>query len=407
MDWLANLKLNTKMNLILFVLLIGLFVITAYLTYRDQQNLVQNLALEHSRGVAKQVIATTDYMSAVVRNEPETNYGLVPQVVATQIAKRISEGNRYAVRQISLNYRNPENKPDDYEVKQLKSFAGPPSKESYQVLNESGDKVFRYMRSMIAEESCLECHGSYESAPTFIQERYPPEHPSYNYDVGQVLGAVSVSWPMADLYNEIGTNLRHELSYRIGILALVFIVMGMLTRRFIIEPISSASATIHRVATTGDLSERISAKGSRDEIGQLINGFNEMMAELERTTLQRRESESRYQSLIEATPAAILTFLENGKIVISNKMAENLLGIARNQLLGESVFDFLEDGESLSFRIVDSLRGEKWNDSGFVTQHKLRRTNGEIIAVNATIVLASNLDNTPIFTAIIMEDETL
>jgi PAS domain S-box-containing protein len=406
MDWFAKLKLNTKLNLILFTLLICLFIITAYLTYRDQQNLVQNLALEHSRGVAKQVIATTDYMSDVVRDEPETNYGLVPQVVSTQIAKRISEGNRYAVRQISLNYRNPENKPDDFEIEQLKSFSGPPSKESYQVLNESGDKVFRYMRSMIAEKSCLECHGSYESAPTFIQERYPPEHSSYNYEVGQVLGAVSVSWPMSDLYNEIGTNLRLELTYRIGILALVFIVMGMLTRRFIVEPISTASSTIHRVAMTGDLSERILVKGSSDEIGRLINGFNEMMAELERTTLLRQESESRYQSLIEATPAAILTFLENGKIVISNKMAENLLGVSGNKLLGESFFDFLEDGGSLSFRIANSLREKKWNDIGFVTEHKLRKTNDEIVEVSATIVLASNLDNVPIFTAIITETWT-
>ncbi len=406
MDWFANLKLNTKLNLILFTLLTVLFIITAFLSYRDQQGLVESLALEHSRGVARQVVATTDYMSDVVRDEPETNYALVPQVVATQIAKRISEGNRYAVRQISLNYRNPENKPDDFEIKQLKSFAGPPSKETYQILNESSGKVFRYMQSMIAEQSCLECHGSYESAPTFIQEHYPPEHSSYNYEVGQVMGAVSVSWPMAGLYKEIGANLQYELIYRIGILALVFIVMGMLTRRFIIEPISSASATIHRIATTGDLSERISAKGSRDEIGQLINSFNEMMAELDRTTLQRQESESRYQSLIEATPAAILTFLENGKIVISNQVAENLLGISRNQLLGKSVFDFLEDGESFSFRIADSFREKKWNDSGYVTQHKLRKTNGEIIAVNATIVLASNLDNVPIFTALITETDT-
>jgi len=406
MDFFSNLKLNAKLNLILFTLLIGLFVITVYLTYRDQQDLVQNLALEHSRGVARQVISTTDYMSAVVRDEAETNYALVPQVVATQIAKRISEGNRYAVRQISLNYRNPENMPDDFEVEQLKSFMGPPSKEIYQVLNESSGKVFRYMQSMIAEQSCLECHGSYESAPTFIQERYPPEHSSYNYKVGQVMGAVSVSWPMVGLYKEIGANLRHELIYRIGILAFVFIVMGMLTRRFIIEPISSASATIHRVATTGDLSERISAKRSRDEIGQLINGFNEMLAALDRTTLQRKESEIRYQSLIEASPAAILTFLENGKIVISNQVAENLLGISRNQLLGESVFDFLEDGEPFSLKIADSFREKKWNKSGYVTQHKLRKTNGEIIVVNATIVLASNLDNVPIFTALITEAET-
>ena len=82
------------------------------------------------------------------------------------------------------------------------------------------------------------------------------------------------------------------------------------------------------------------------------------------------------------------------------------MGIARNQLLGESVFDFLEDGEPFSLKIADSFREKKWNKSGYVTQHKLRKTSGEIIVVNATIVLASNLDNVPIFTALITEAET-
>lgn len=406
MGWFTNLKLNTKLNLILFILLIGLFILTAILTYSDQKELVRNLALENSRGVASQVIATTDYMSNVVRNEPETNYALVPQVVATQVAKRISEGNRYTVRQISLNYRNPENRPDAYEVEQLQNFRGPSSKEYYQVSDEDGGKVFRYMKSMIAEKNCLECHGSYDSAPTFIQERYPAGHSSYNYDIGQVLGAVSVSWPMSDLNKEIGTNLSHELFYRIGILALVVIVMGMLTRRFIIAPIRSASTTINKVATTGDLSERISAEESRDEIGQLISNFNEMMAELGRTTLQRQESEERYRSLVEATPTAIITFLGDGKIMSSNQVAESLLGVPGDKLLGETIFNYFENGESLKLKIDEFFRVGEWRESKKSSKHVLQSRRGQRVDVKVVLVLASNLDNTPIFTALISESDT-
>ncbi len=181
MSWFANLQLNTKFNLILSALLIGLFLLTALLAYRDQQELVLDMALEQGRGVASQIIATTDYMSDVVRNEPEDNYALVPQVVATQVAKRISSGNKYSVRQISLKYRNPDNRPDAYETEQLKAFASTTVEESYQVKKEKGENIFRYMRSLVAEKSCLECHGSYESAPLFIQQHYPKNHPSYNY----------------------------------------------------------------------------------------------------------------------------------------------------------------------------------------------------------------------------------
>jgi len=401
MSGFADLKLNTKLNLILFSLLVGLFLITALLTYRDQQELVQNSALEQSRSVARQVIATTDYMSEVVRNEPETNYGLVPQVVATQVAKKISEGNQYKVRQISLNYRNPDNRPDAYEAQQLKAFQGTSSKENYQVVTENGEKVFRYLKSMIAEESCLECHGSYQSAPAFIQKRYSPEHSSYNYQLGQVLGAVSVSQPMADLYSEIGANLRTELLYRAGILLLVFAALGMLTRHYIINPIRSTSTTIHKVATTGDLSERIRLQATRDEVGQLIDNFNDMMAELDRTTLQRQESESRYQNLIEVTPAAIVTFLENGKIVISNQEAESLLGVSRKQLLGESFYEFLEDSVPLKHRVAEFSQDGSWREPESISTHTIRRSSGEMVLVNVVLVLASNLDHAPMFTALI------
>lgn len=403
MTWFTNLKLNTKFNLILSTLLIGLFLLTALLAYRDQQELVLDMALEQGRGVAKQIIATTDYMSDVVRNEPEDNYSLVPQVVATQVAKRISSGNKYSVRQISLKYRNPDNRPDAYETEQLKAFASTAVDESYQVTKEKGEGVFRYMRPMVAEKSCLECHGSYESAPLFIQQRYPKDHPSYNYQVGQVVGAVSVARPMADLYREVGTNLKHEITYRVGILILVFAAMGLLIRRLMINPIKLTSTTIHRVTTTGSLAERIPGKTSQDEVGQLISDFNEMMAALDRTTLQRQESEDRYRNLIEASDSAIVTFLEDGKIVISNHLAERLLGLSRHKLLGETLFDYLEQGERLQQRIDAISLAGGWDRAEETTQHRLRDGTGELIDVEVTLILASRADHTPMFTAIIRE----
>lgn len=401
MTWFNQLKLNTKFNLILSSLLLGLFLLTAFLAYRDQQDLVLNMALEQGRGVAKQIIATTDYMSDVVRDEPENNYSLVPQVVATQVAKRISIGNTYTVRQISLKYRNPDNQPDAYEAKQLEAFANSEAGESFQVTNENGKEVFRYMQSMVAEKSCLECHGSYDSAPLFIQQRYSKDHPSYNYQVGQVVGAVSMVRPMADLYQEVGTNLKHELIYRVGILALVFVAMGALIRRLMINPIRLTSSTIHRVTTTGNLAERIPGKSSKDEVGQLISDFNEMMAALDRTTLQRQESEDRYRNLIEAADSAIVTFLRDGKVVISNQLAEQMLGLSRHQLLGETIFDYFEDGESLQTRIDAIAQKSSSAESEKAISQRLRDSSGKVKDVELILLLASRADHTPMFTAII------
>ncbi len=401
MTWFSNLKLNAKFNLILSSLLVVLFLVTIFLTYRNQQALARDLALEEGRAVARQLLETFDHMSEIVRDEPENNYALVPQVVATQIAKRISTDNQYSIRQVSLRYRNPDNRPNTFETEKLKLFENHPETEIYQVTKNGDSRVFHYMQATMAEESCLKCHGTYESAPSFIQQHFPPEHPSYNYQVGQVIGAVSFTKPMAALYQDVASSLRLELFYRVGIIVLVLAATAFLIRRILIAPIKLTSETIHRVTRTGNLEERIPGAGSKDEIGRLMNDFNEMMGALGRTTLQRQESEDRYRSLIEAAQSAIVTFLENGKIVISNQQAETLLGLSRNKLLGECFFDFLEEGETLQQTIAAFSLDNKMLRKKETSCYRLRVSDGTVKEMEMTVLLASKTDHSPMFTAIL------
>lgn len=400
MTWFNNLKLTTKFTLILATVLIVLFSITAYVTYYNQRQLVTRMALEQSRGIVQQIIETRDYMSEVVKDEPENNYALVPQVVATQVAKRISDNKHYQVRQVSLRYRNPANLPDSYETQQLKKVPQTEISESYQVTPSDTGEVFRYMQTMKAERSCLACHGNYDDAPTFVQHRYPRGHFSYNYQVGEILGAVSVVKPLSALYEEIGTNFIADLLYRVFILLTLFLVLTLLIRRLLIAPIQLASTTIKRVTTTGNLHERIPQPKTDDEIGQLARGFNEMMEELDSTTLQRCESEERYRSLIEAAQSAIITILSDGKIVISNQLTETLLGRTRNQLLGESFFTFIDNEQIIIDKINQYLMNKHWGEQDQASQHQIYAVSGNQ-HVNITIVVASQSAQSPMFTLII------
>ncbi|HKL25104.1 MAG TPA: DUF3365 domain-containing protein [Desulfuromonadales bacterium] len=404
MNWFYKLKLTAKINLILASLLVCLFLLTGVLTYRDQQNLVLTVALEHARGISRQIIETRKYLVEAVDNVSlEENYDLVPQVVATRIAKRLTEGSPYYVRQVSQRYRNPENQPDAYEAARLEELAGSPEREVHRITSSNGTEYFRYMLEMKAEESCLECHGSYEEAPSFVQERFPPGHFSYDYQIGEVIGAISISIPMAELNRDLGTALRHEILLRVSMLLLVFIAMGLLIRRFVISPIQVASETMGQVAKTGDLSQRIPDRASGDEIGHLISGFNEMMEELGRTNLQRKESEDRYRNLIEAARTAIVTFLEDGKIVISNQRAENLLALHREELLGKSIFDFLERGEALREKISELSQADHVESVKEVCKDRIRGAHDESTEVEATLILASRTDQLRMYTLLLRE----
>jgi len=401
MSWFTNLRLGVKFNLIMSFLLLSLFVAAALLTYNRQQSLIIKIAVDNARNFAKVIIETREYISSVVRGEPERNYGLVPQVVATQVATRLTKDTSYYVRQVSLRYRNPNNRPDPYEAEQLEMFKGKAARETSRVIKTKGEEVFRYMLPMFAEKSCLECHGEYEKAPLFVRQRFPRGHFSYNYRIGEVIGAVSVTIPIDNLYRDIGTSLKVDIAFRGLIFLMIISVMGALIRRTIIDPVTLLSSTIIRVTKTGNFADRIPQK-SNDEIGRLIGAFNEMMEELQLKTLQSRESEERYRKFIEIARSAVVSFMDDGKIIISNQRAEELLGLSRQTLLGENIFAFLEDGEAVRNGIVAFLRDGKGGGVGTPTLQRVKDINGNVTEVEM-VLAASTTDHKPLFTAILRE----
>ena len=87
-----------------------------------------------------------NYIASVTSasDEPANNYNLVPQVAATNIAKLLTEGKQLYVRQVSLRYRNPQNRPDAYEAEQLKRFdkEGAGAREAFSSIKMSGENTF-------------------------------------------------------------------------------------------------------------------------------------------------------------------------------------------------------------------------------------------------------------------------
>ena len=396
MSRFANLPIRAKFYLLMSLLLLVLFLAATYFTYQRQKTFVLRFAVDNARNFARELIETRDYISSVVKGEPEHNYNLVPQVVATQVAKRVTQNTKYYVRQVSLRYRNPGNRPDDYETAQLRRFAITTPREVYAVVKSGDTRSFRYMQPMLATASCLECHGSYEKAPNFVKERFPPGHYSYNYRVGEVIGAVSVTIPMEDLYAELGANLELDLLSRGGVFLVVIVVMGAILRRQIIDPVKLLSEKITEVTRTGDFETKLPQQ-SEDEIGQLFGSFNDMMDELSRRTLQSRESDERYRRFIELSDSAVVTFLQDGKIVIANQKAESLFGHSRQSLLGESIFSFLVDGAELR-RLLGSGVAVKEER----IRQQVRSSNDTITEVEMVISL-SQTDREPMFTAILRE----
>jgi PAS domain S-box-containing protein len=118
-----------------------------------------------------------------------------------------------------------------------------------------------------------------------------------------------------------------------------------MVRRIIVTPVSALADTIEKVTASGIFTERLVPR-SRDEIGRLTVAFNHLMEELQQRTTQSRESGERFRNLLEIARSAIITFLADGRIVTANQQAGELFGMAPQEMLGESLFDFIPDGEA-------------------------------------------------------------
>jgi PAS domain S-box-containing protein len=405
MSWFDNLHLRTKFNLIMSLLLVCLFLAAAFLTYRKEQQLILRFAEDNARNIARQIIETRDYMSGAVRDEAENNYDLVPQVVATRVAKKITEGSPYYVRQVSLRYRNPDNRPDNYETARLEKFSLQKPVESFSMETVAGKQTFRYLQPMVAVESCLTCHGDYDKAPAFVRARFPRGHYSYNYTVGEVIGAVSVSIPMADLYRQIGADLKQDLLYRGVIFCIIILVMGGILGRSIIDPVKQLAVSIARVNRTGSYAERL-PRLTNDEIGTLIGSFNDLMEELEKKDQQSSEANARYRSFIEMVPSAVVTCLQDGRIIISNQRAEKLFGVSHKDLPGKSIFDFIS-GEAVKNELfATSLQDGRIRMVTESSLQTVRRFRSTVTRMEIAIAVSEG-DPQPLFTVMLRELPTV
>jgi PAS domain S-box-containing protein len=392
----ADLPIRVKFFGLMSLLLIALLLASGLFIHSRQKEFIIRFAVDNARSFATTLIETREYMSSVVKGEPEENYNLVPQVVATQVAKRVTQNSKFYVRQVSLRYRNPANRPDPYETKQLQYFINHPNAEIYGIVQSGDVSLFRYLQPMRATASCLECHGSYETAPDFVKKRFPPGHYSYNYKVGEVIGAVSVSIPVKDLYAQLGANLKLDLLSRGMVYVIVLLVMGFIMSRQILDPIKLLSERIISVTRTGNFDDKLPQK-TKDEIGMLIGAFNDMMDELASRTVQSKEADERYRRFIEVAASAVITFLKDGKIVIANQKAEALFGRSRQELLGESIFGFLEDGAALRERLSTQAEFREERSRQVVVGLGGKRTEVEMV------LSVSRTDREPMFTAILRE----
>lgn len=106
------------------------------------------------------------------------------------------------VRRMSFRNRNENNYPDNFEGKILTKFEMMHNNnelndktEHIEIVEENEFKYLRYMKPILVQAECLNCHGEdtdrVEAVNNLISQKYPKDK-AINYGVGDLRGAVSV-----------------------------------------------------------------------------------------------------------------------------------------------------------------------------------------------------------------------
>lgn len=160
-----------------------------------------------------------------------------------------------------------------------------------------------------------------------------------------------------------------------GVVVLLLATLGQLTvlRRTIVQPIASLTATAELVRARVDSKHRVPITGT-DEVARLGQGFNTMLEALQARELELRQVTDFQRAILEGAAHGIISTSPDGVVTSFNPAAEQLLGYASSEVLGQRSPTSWHDPEELARRArwLSEELGEPITPDFAVFQARLR-----------------------------------
>lgn len=190
-----------KIIISLSVLLISFFICIGC-TDTSKPQLTDNI----KSGLRQDAKAFMGSLKEILVKEMQTN-GVVSAVsVCSDTAQLLTVNYGLSkgiyIKRVSFLNRNPNNMPDGFETKVLKSFELLSSQrkltdttEFFELIAENGIVNVRYMKPILIQAPCLSCHGTSnqisDNVKTILQNKYPDDK-AIGYQLDELRGAVSI-----------------------------------------------------------------------------------------------------------------------------------------------------------------------------------------------------------------------
>jgi len=215
--------------------LIGFLIafLIIFLLYEVITKIVIKEKVLQARNIATTIIYYRHYLANIssdvkIINPHISPFALTPAYVTDQVAKNLRK-NKFYIKQVSENYRNPMDKPKPFELKAIEFFKTHKDKKEYYKVYPP-DKYFSekhvfYARRLVIEKSCLRCHGvPYKDVPAPLYKKIVKIYgnKAFNYHLGYIRGIISIVFPYEKVLREAGIIFGIIIS-----IGLIFFLIGL------------------------------------------------------------------------------------------------------------------------------------------------------------------------------------
>jgi len=351
--------MSSKLKIVLLIVITFMAILLpGYFVIQNQIfKLAEQENIDKARKAAEELIAMRHYMAKLAPNVKITNpnmsrWAATPAFSGRNVAKEVTEKSGFYIKQTSLKYRNPLNKPNANEKRILQLIENKRLSEYYEIgKNEKGEQVIRYAKPLYITKACLKCHGiPHKEVPDHLYNALVKDYGpvAFNYKVGDIRGMVSVEVPMTQVEKSIAKTQQIMLIGGIAALILFIVIIIISINYFfeknIIKPVTEYSQILTQ--NDDDLTIQLEEKGSKEirgiakAINRFINALRDIVNKIKYST----------QKLLKITEN-ITTNAEN---IEKNVESQNSLVSELNEYISK-VQESVDSAEDKVIKTVDDI----------------------------------------------------
>jgi diguanylate cyclase (GGDEF)-like protein/PAS domain S-box-containing protein len=196
------------------------------------------------------------------------------------------------------------------------------------------------------------------------------------------------------LHADVSSAYWHKIKF---ILLLCCVFVGVSLATFLLStplltlislPIKQLLGTVKSICDSENYSLR-AVKINNDELGVLVDAFNELISTVERQNRALTRAKDRYLTLYDDNPTMVFNLNNKGTILSVNRTGAKQLGLAVDSLEARSILDFVHPGD---LSVINTLIENCLARPFLAHKYEIRQVchNGRIIWVRATAQLIEN-----------------